>query len=170
MLLVSRRRSKRELQKASEQLYYEFWMLTSVAKGLASGIALKGWLQNALLESFIIHVRALLDFLYTDDPKSDDIAAVDYFPEKEDWVSIRPMLSRTLRIARKRAVKEVAHLTYARLNISPEKRTWSFIDISEEIQSVISIFLKNVPGEVLAPQWHPEERHPTATRGAVLTQ
>nr|MBP7322114.1 hypothetical protein [Deltaproteobacteria bacterium] len=157
MLIARRQRSKRELQKASEQLYYEFWMLTSVAKGLASGIAVKGWLQNALLESFIIHVRALLDFLYTDDPKSDDIAAVDYFADKEGWAIIRPMLSRSLRVARKRAGKEVAHLTYSRLSVSPENKIWSFIDITTEIQVVLSIFLEHAQADLLAPQWQPQQ-------------
>jgi len=139
--------------QASEQLYYEFWMLTSVAQGLASGIAVRGWLQNALLESFIIHVRALLDFFYTDVPKSDDIVAIDYFSDKERWITIRPELSRTLRIARKRAGKEVAHLTYARLKTSPENKIWAFMDIAKEIQAVVSLFVDHVPKSLLAGQW-----------------
>ncbi len=148
-----RKRNKKELLRASEQLYYEFWMLTSVAQGLASGMAVRGWLQNALLESFIIHVRALLDFFYTNDPKSDDIVALDYFSDKELWKTLRPTLSRTLRIAKKRAGKEVAHLTYARLKTSPENKTWAFMDITTEVQAIVSIFLKNTPGSLLASQW-----------------
>jgi hypothetical protein len=157
-----RKRSKKELERASEQLYYEFWMLTSVAQGLASGIAVKGWLQNALLESFIIHVRALLDFLYIDEPKSDDIVALDYFSDKELWVTLRPKLSRTLRIAKKRAGKEVAHLTYARLKTSPKKKTWAFLDIAKEIQSVINVFLENAPSSLLAVQWQSRQHKESA--------
>ena len=109
------KRTKEELKEASNHLYYEIWMLNSLANGLASGIGGQGPLQNALLESFAIHVRALIDFLYSEKAKNDAVIAEDYFNSPEIWIRIRPGNSDILRKARIRAHKEIAHLTYERL-------------------------------------------------------
>ena len=61
-------RTDEELKKASDHLHYEIGMLTSFAHGMGSGIAGQGPIANALLESFVIHVRALMDFLYNENP------------------------------------------------------------------------------------------------------
>jgi len=39
-------------------------MFQSLAQGMASGIAGKGVINSALLESFVIHLRALSEFFY----------------------------------------------------------------------------------------------------------
>mgnify|MGYP005836300855 CR=1 FL=1 len=146
-------RTENKLQKASDHLYYEIWMLRILAHGLGTGIAGKGPLANALLESFVIHVRALMDFLYNDNPKSDDVIAEDYFENAEEWRKLRPVLSETLKQAKRRAGKEVAPLTYARLKVKPETKPWPFVDIAKEIESVLNTFLKKVPKSKLGKQW-----------------
>jgi hypothetical protein len=146
-------RSDKELQEASNHLYYEVWMLASLAQAMASGIANNGWLKNALLESFVIHVRGVLDFIYNDTPQPDDVAAQDYFPSAEAWLNIRPQLSELLRTAKGRAGKEIAHLTYARLDVTPDTKPWPFVEIAKEVNVVISVFLKNVTIENLGSQW-----------------
>lgn len=146
------------LQEASNHLHYEFWMLTSLAKGLASSIAANGWLPNALLESFVIHVRVLLDFLYVEQPKPDDVIAADYFPSSEEWEKLRPAQSETLKKSRTRAHKELAHLTYARLNVTPETKPWAFIEIANQIHRVMDIFLGNVPKHLLGNQWQAPQK------------
>jgi len=142
-----------ELQESSNHLFYEVWMLTSVANGLASGIAGQGPIANALLESFVIHVRAIMDFLYAEKPQSDDVIAEDFFVSPEQWTRIRPALSDVLSQAKRRAGKEVAHLTYARLDVTPESKGLRFIEIAKEVAAVVDIFLKNVPKEKLGSAW-----------------
>ena len=135
-----------ELAKAAHHLQYEFWMLLSVANALGSGIASQGWLTNALLESFVIHFRALLDFFHpAETPKADDVVASDYFDDQEEWSRLRPQLSEALRTAKRRAHKEIAHLTYARLDVTPKAKPWAFVDIANEIGSLMTTFRSNVP-------------------------
>ena len=147
------KRTDRELQEASNHLQYEFSMLMSVAQAFASGIAAQGWLVNALLESFVIHFRALLDFFYPpDNAKKDDVLAEDYFDD-DGWEKIKPQLSDALTRAKTRAHKEVAHLTYARLDVTPETKGWAFIEIANEMNKVMEVFLKNVPKNRLGSRW-----------------
>jgi len=149
------KRTDKELQEASNHLQYEFTMLLSVAQALASGIASQGWLSNALLESFVIHFRGLLDFFYPPaTTKADDVLAEDYFNEKSEWERLRPSpLPETLSVAKIRAHKEVAHLTYARLDVTPETKGWAFIDIAKEMQSLMNLFLQNAPKNRLGSVW-----------------
>lgn len=128
-------------------------MLTSLAQAIASGIANQGWLTNALLESFVIHVRGVMDFLYNDTPQPDDVVAQDFFPSADAWLKIRPQLSELLSTAKRRAGKEVAHLTYARLAVTPDTKPWPFVAIANELTSVMAVFLNNVPKEKLGSQW-----------------
>jgi hypothetical protein len=55
------------LRKASDWLIYEYWMLKGLSKLLSSHphreVDIKiGLLRNAMLDSFLIHARALVDF------------------------------------------------------------------------------------------------------------
>jgi len=130
-------------------------MLMSVAQTLASGIAAQGWLVNALLESFVIHFRALLDFFYPpENVKKDDVLAGDYFDDSDGWEEIRPQPSKVLNRAKIRAHKEVAHLTYARLDVTPETKGWAFIEIANEINKLMDVFLKHAPRNRLGSLWH----------------
>ena len=128
-------------------------MLTSIAHGIGSGIAGQGPIANALLESFVIHVRALMDFLYNDNPQPDDVIAEDYFSSADEWRKMRPELTELLKLSKRRAGKEVAHLTYARLEVTPETKPWPFVQIANEITSVINVFLKQVSKAKLGKQW-----------------
>lgn len=152
--MARKRPTEEKLRKASDHLYYEIWMLKSLAQGLASGISGESVINNALLESFVIHARALLDFLYTDKPgHADDVVAQDFFPTPDQWHKARPGKSQTLKKVHGRVAKEVAHLTYTRQEVTPEMKGWPFIDIAKEIQIVINEFLRIVPEHLLGPRW-----------------
>ena len=84
------------------------------------------WL-SALLESFAIHLRNLIDFLYTDpkDAKPDDLVAADFFNSSAAWAP--GAISRSLQEARVRANKEVSHITYKRkagMDPTPRMASW----------------------------------------------
>lgn len=146
------RRADDVLKTASAHVHYEFWMLASTANALASGIAVQGWLPNALLESFVIHLRALSDFLYAKEARPDDVLAGDFFAP-EGWSKLRPVESELLKKARLRAHKEIVHLTYARLNVTPETKPWMFIEIANAMHSVLEVFLQHVPKHLLSEEW-----------------
>ncbi len=149
---MAQKRKNEELSEASDHLYYEINMLRALANAMASGMVTQGWLNNALLESFVIHCRGLLDFIYNDKPRKDDIVAQDYFNEG-DWQNIRPPITPVLEKAKKRAGKEIAHLTYARLKVTPESKPWEFVEIANEVNSVLTVFLENVSSSKLCSKW-----------------
>lgn len=146
-------RSVEQLQKASEHLYYEFWMFRSLANGLGLSLIGDGPVGNAMLESFVIHVRSIMYFLYSERPKPDDVIAENFFDEPVQWKKIRPNLSSLLSNVKRRVGKEVVHLTYHRLNITPEAKQWNFIEITHEISNVMKVFLENVEQEKLGEKW-----------------
>jgi hypothetical protein len=147
-------RTVEELRKASGHLNYEVAMLMSLAQGLASGIAGQGTIANAMIESFVVHLRCVLDFLYA--PKNrrdDDVIAQDYFDDQATWEELRPSMSAELSKARDRAGKEMAHLTYARLDVTPEAKPWPFVELTSEISDVLGVFLQNVDQNKLGDEW-----------------
>ena len=164
--MTRKRRTEEELRKASDHLHYEYWMLHSTAAGLESGIADQVLLKNALIESFVVHVRAMIDFLYPNGPKNDAVIAADYFRAQGEWEKLRPDQSEILKKAKKRADKEIAHLTYARQYVSKEKKGWHCLKISHEIQGITDIFLSNIDKNKLGDRWNSPEKmvgsaHPT---------
>lgn len=146
-------RTEAELKGASDHLHYEFWMLMSVAQALASGIAANGWLINALLESFVIHFRTLIDFFYIEKPHKDDVIAADFFVEKDAWEKIRPRVSDDLSRSRARVHKETAHLTYARLHVTPKAKKWKYVEIANNVRSIMNLFYQKAPNNLFSDRW-----------------
>lgn len=143
--MIRQQRTLETLRDTSEHLFYEYWMFNSLAQAMASGIFGQGALNNAVLESFTLHARILLNFLYAWEPKPDDVIAEDYFDEPSQWLTVRPEKTETLNVMiPTRVGKEVAHLTYARLDITAEAKQWPFIQIANEINTVFNAFLNNV--------------------------
>ena len=152
-----------ELQAASNHLYYEIMMLSATSRALALGISGKSILTNALLESFVIHARSLLYFLYDTNPKPDDVVADDFFPDQREWHKARPAKSTILATVHRRVGKEVAHLTYARQLVTAEMKNWDFVAIGDEIIRSCNVFTGLVSKECLGDRWKgnvPEETNP----------
>jgi hypothetical protein len=147
-------RNAAELRQASDHLYYEIWMLMSLARIMLTGEYEKAPISNALLESFTIHTRALLDFFYSVNPWEDDVIAEDFFRDPIEWLDLRPEMTNELMKVNRRVGKEVAHLTYARQNITPEEKQWYFMQIANDMSIVILEFLKHLPRDLLGPRWN----------------
>jgi len=128
-------------------------MLTTLARGLSAGIAGQGVINNALVESFVIHARALLYFLYAESPHPDDVIAEDFLPAPDEWAKIRSPKTELPKTTHKSVGKEAAHLTYARLHVTPETKGWAFLQIEEDIGTALSRFLEVVPKSLLGPRW-----------------
>jgi hypothetical protein len=157
--------SREELQQASNHLFYEIWMFEALAQGMALGIAGRGnVISNSLLESFAIHVRALIGFFHSENPRKDDIIAEDFFANPSDWQDMRPLKTEILDKAKKRADKEVAHLTYTRLDLTPEQKLWDFLQIFKDMQVLIALFISNVPTDLLGSRWEETKRQRTSTQ------
>lgn len=151
--MPTRRLNTDKLKEASNHLWYEIWMFQRLVPGMASGIAGEGVLNNAMLESFAIHVRALIHFFYAENPQRDDVVAAHFFVDPARWKAICPPMTRVLAVAKKRADKEVAHLTYARQKVTADKKPWTFVPIYQDLQKPISIFLGAIPKDLLGARW-----------------
>jgi len=140
------RRTDSELVRASGHLYYEIEMLFLSTVELARNEPIRLTVGNALIESFTLHARALLDFLYeSESPKRDDMIASDFFDDPSQWFATRPPMTPLLDTVRKRVGKETAHLTYHRQQLSPEQKEWRFMAIAQDIKGVIEVFVSQVP-------------------------
>ncbi len=158
-MMNRKQRTEEELREASEHLFYEWSMLIRLARGLDSGIFAHGSvINNALIESFTIHARVLLGFLYSDPGQwkkwPEDAVAEDYFlPDLEKWQDARPAKSQILQEAHNRVGGEVAHLTYARLKVTLEAKKWPVVKIARDIEAALAKFLELVPEHLLGPSW-----------------
>ncbi len=147
-------RSPEELIEASQHLLYEYDMLNVTALGLASGIGGESSpLNNALLESFVIHARNLLHFFFPEQPYATDVLAQHYFPTPAEWVGIRGDMPEVLADVRSRANKEMAHLTYDRLLVDDKSKHWQYLDILAALKEIMARLVQNVPPDLLHQDW-----------------
>ena len=99
--------SAEQLKGALEHIYYEIAQVSETQAG-TNNIAL----NNALLESRLIHVRALLDFFQKsfrsviNEKEMDDVLSLDY--------GFAPQRVSIPRVYQDRLNKDLAHLTYSR--------------------------------------------------------
>ncbi len=135
------------LSQVSDHLAYEIWMLDSLARELSSRRLEDGPLQYAVLEAFTLHARALLDFFYLPEAKrilrDDDVIAEDYlYDAPKAWRAVRPERSDLLDNVNDRVGKEIAHLTYGRLDVLPIDKGWPALSIRDELLGLVSVFLE----------------------------
>ena len=149
--MAPERRSDVELIAISEDLLYEISMLFGTAEALATSVEPDEsdvgarTVHNALLESFAIHTRVLLDFLYGNPRPPDDVTAGDFFDSADRWKKSRPAKPEWFDSIRRGVAKRVAHLSYVRSDIEPEERQWKVRQIAEEIAKILHRFIKLVP-------------------------
>ena len=154
----TRQRSDEELAGFSEEhLRYEVEMLHGTAQALRDPPrdqdgTIGAIIEYALLESFLIHARVLISFLY-DGPKSNDVAAEHFFDENKEWTEHRPDKSRLLTETQKRINKELAHLTKGRLGVRPEIKHWEYWEIENEIGGILAQFCTLVPESRLSAKF-----------------
>jgi hypothetical protein len=141
--------SEDDLRLLSEHLQYEVMMTFGLARLLVEtqGTMLNQLAHNAEIEAFTIHVRQLIDFLWTDReerPKSTDAFASDYFAAGE-WAKLRPERPAILSEALHRKVGwGVAHLTYGRAGITLQEKQWNPIALAQALAPAVICFADNV--------------------------
>jgi hypothetical protein len=104
---------------------------------------------SAFVESYALHLRNLIDFFYTE-PTDDDVVAKYFYDDPSKW-NPGPK-SPALDIAKKRANKEVSHLTKARMNVTPTDKLWWTDNLFSDIQKVAQSFLAGASPKKLGPK------------------
>ena len=144
------------IEFSKQHIFYEVWMLYRVVDMLAN----KKYklskddmenqvLFNSLLESMIVHSRIILDFLYCKRIKPDDAIASDYFSKPSEWESLLPKKTPAIRAIINRSNKEMAHLSYLRLTVKPEERSWEVVKVKNDIKNIIDLFLEKADVKLL---------------------
>ena len=122
---------------------YEVQMLLHVTSGVLEKIQVPQMLMHAPIESYAIHLRNIITFLYPSTVRDSDICAKDFFVDSETWSKIRPPLSDSLEKAKRRADKEVGHLTTARISGSPDEKQWDVKNLTGEIFPIMRFFVES---------------------------
>ena len=139
---------KELIEYSKEHLFYEIWMLLEVSKikNVSEQV-----LINMIVESFVVHLRNLITFLYsTNSLRPTDIYAKDFFPNPKIWQSKRPPISQTLEQARNRAHKEMGHLTTERIaGVDDINKSWNMGELINEIVPILKLFCDSADKEKL---------------------
>jgi hypothetical protein len=137
-------RNEEDLKAALKHLCYEIDMLQGTMERLETGSTEDRILHNALVESFTVHARNLMHFLYPIGEKDSDVLAADFFDDAGYWLKNRPEEPKEFGKSRGRVNKEIAHLTYDRLSVTPQHKIWNPA-LGDEILRIMAIFFSALP-------------------------
>jgi hypothetical protein len=138
------------LDYSEEHLGYEIERLRSTASELAQG-GLSQPQENGLVESWAIHLRILIEFLYRKVPRQDDVTAGDFFSNPAEWEDHRTPITYTLDAARTRAHKEISHLTTERIAGTSTNKAWDTAGLTAEIIDELRRFQQAASTARLSP-------------------
>jgi hypothetical protein len=135
---------------AEEHLLYEAGMLYEVTGKLMNRHHEDDpVVENTLLESFGVHNRNLIDFLWLERPiKHTDAIARDWI---EDWEA--PRMSERLARVKERVGKEMVHLSYNRLDVPRDEKGWTVLGIGPEVIGAFGKFATEVPDDLIPEGW-----------------
>ncbi len=156
------KRTPEELRAASDHLAYEVGMFDATAQRLMAG-GLDLIFTNALLESFTVHTRVLLQFLIPTKPRNSHVLADDFFADDlMAWRKVRGGVPKTLAHVNRRVGAEIAHLTYDRQSVTPEAKFWNVHDMRQAMIAMIEGFRSHVRPEYLGAGWPVAEEFPVS--------
>jgi hypothetical protein len=137
---------------SSDHLAYEiqmFYLLTrELTRNLSTPVPFEQ--RHALLESFAVHLRNLIDFFFYKPVKDGDVTARDFFDDPAKWGAGK--ISATLYEAKNRASKEVSHITIERKDSGDVDKAWKFLDLYREIRAVAHRFAVEASDNKLSPK------------------
>jgi hypothetical protein len=107
-----------------------FWWLTGAISYM------DGYMHDALLESWVVHLRNLINFFCRPRDR-DDVIAEDFFDNPSAWSQSE---SGTLKNARVRADKELSHITEKRKDAGEKDRDWDVAGLFQEIEKIAKQF------------------------------
>jgi len=129
---------------SGEHLLYELRLLLFTGQEL--GREPTPVMRSVLIESFVIHLRNLIDFFYTPRVKEDDVIAADFCP---GW---NETPSNTLKDAKERANKELSHITLGRKSGLDPSKPWDVGALYQEVHDVATAFAGKASPAKLSPE------------------
>lgn len=145
-----------ELRRLTEHLHYEVQMTFDLAVLLTGSHVPNLLVRNAMVETFPMHVRQLVDFFWKERSSNRkgerDAFAADYFDPGE-WAMLRPERPPELGAVWVKVGWGIVHLTYGRANVTPEEKLWQPLAICRVLVPVVRCFIDNVDPAKLDPEW-----------------
>jgi len=142
-----------ELRAFSEfHLSYEIDMCFGTAELLRPFAAPKHVLYNALVESYALHLRNLIEFLYDAPTRPDDVNAVHYVRADVEWRDVSGTTPSLLEDAKQRAHKQIAHITEKRFADRAPEKEWRFVVELGSLLAGLRLFLQYADPERLHPK------------------
>ena len=139
-------RTDNELKEASKHLFYEFDMMRRTAWLLAGGHDRVS--KNALLESFLVHVRCLVVFLgWRSSNHREDVKATHYVPK---W---RPQPPPPFIGLFEQISGRIVHLSFDRMRVDPDLADWQVRDITEAVGNETERLVRLIPEALLDACW-----------------
>src|SRR5208282_4243098 len=135
------------LDYSGEHLLHElnmFWQLAGIVPKMD-----RGFMLSALLESFALHLRNLIDFFYNKSGPKGYVIARHFFDLPGGWMpKITPALGKALT----RANEEVSHLTLGRKSGDMPDKLWDADGLFKEIEAVAKDFGAKASKKKLHPK------------------
>jgi hypothetical protein len=141
----------------SEHLLYEIWMLFKTALFLSqndmqfynSDIFPR---KNAFLESFVIHARLIINFLFPNSKSqyNDDVNVDDFIKTDGIWKTKYKEIPDYLKKIQTPINKSTAHLTYYRID---KKQKWDISKISKELGIILKEFFYEIDEDALKKEF-----------------
>lgn len=103
--------------------------------------------RNALLEAYALHARALFDFLHHRPNKGRPVLAIHFVRDEMAWKRAKGKTPAVLERVKLRVGQEVAHLTYDRLDVGPEAKSWNIAEISAALRAGLVTLLAHARDE-----------------------
>lgn len=131
------------LEYFSEHIRYEVQMLLNAAWAISKKLQIQQGLEFMIVEAYAVHLRNLIAFLYPESTRDDDVCAKDFFLDEITWEQVRPEAGEGMKKARKRAHKEVSHLTTSRQFGTPKGKEWNIAGFTGEVMPVFEKFIES---------------------------
>ena len=133
------------LQYEVDMLTMTTGMLLALARQTAKQSPAHWLVRNALLNTFAIHSRNLIDFLYLGPKKSrpTDVILEDYLDEES--LNLPRVLPTLLQDAVRKASKQAAHLTRDRIEYETAGKEWKFLEIAMAILLALAKIAPRIP-------------------------
>jgi hypothetical protein len=139
-----------KLKRAASHVDYEVWMLGETSRRLMQDGPNAGdeIQRRALLESWCVHLRNLIEFFHPN--RRDTVSAADFVTDSDAWKRALPALTERERKKRLALHKMLAHLTYERYQ---RHARWAPIDEGIVIRR-LALFLRHVTAQ--RRRWFPK--------------
>ena len=133
---------------SGQHIAYEIEMCARAAHLVLAFAPERHSVTNALLESYALHLRNLIEFIYRK-PRLDDVNAIHYVCDREAWIAARGEVPAYLKVVKDRADKQVAHLTKKRFSGDAPEKQWSPVEEIGALMPSLQVFMERARPELL---------------------